>query len=79
MLDGIVDKYNKRYQITFKLRPAKVKEDTYIDYDVEHNDKYLKFKVGGHVGIPNYKNNFARSYTPTKLVRGSLCDQESQN
>ena len=25
---------------------------TYIDYDVEHNNKDLKFKAGGHVRIP---------------------------
>ena len=64
VLDEIVYKYNKTYHRTFKLRPNDVKGDTYIDHDVEHNDKYLKFKVGGHVGIPNNKNNFARSYTP---------------
>ena len=46
------------------MKPANVKVDTYIDYDVEHNKKDLKFKVGDHVRISKYKNIFSKGYTP---------------
>ena len=35
-----------------------------MDYDVEHNDKDIKFKIGYHVRIPKRKTIFAKGYTP---------------
>ena len=43
-LNEIVDKYNKTYYGTVKLKPDDVKPGKYINYDVEHNDKDLKLK-----------------------------------
>ena len=50
-LDDIVDEYNNTYHRTLKMKPADVKDDTYIDFEKEVNDKDLKFKVGDHVRI----------------------------
>ena len=41
------------------------KDNTYIDFKKEINDKVLKFKVGDHVRISKYKNTFTKGYTPT--------------
>ena len=43
-LNEIVDKYNKTYYGTVKIKPDDVKPGRYINYDVEHNDKDLKLK-----------------------------------
>ena len=40
------------------------KDNTYIDFKKEVNDKDPKFKVGDHVRISKYKNIFAKGYTP---------------
>ena len=36
-------------------KPADVKSSTRFDFNVEYNDKDLKFKAGDHVTISNYK------------------------
>ena len=36
---------------------------TYIDCDVEHNDKYPKLKIGDQVRISKYKHIYEISYT----------------
>ena len=46
------------------MKPADVKDNTYIDFKIETNDKDPKFKVGNHVRISKYKNIFAKGYTP---------------
>ena len=46
------------------MKPADVKDNTYIDFKKEVDDKDPKFKVGDHVRIPKYKNIFAKGYTP---------------
>ena len=46
------------------MKPADVKNDTYIDFEKEVNDRDPKFKVGDHVRISKYKNIFAKGYTP---------------
>ena len=46
------------------MKPVDVKDNTYIDFKKEVNDKDPKFKVGDHVRISKYKNNFAKGYTP---------------
>ena len=37
---------------------------TYIEHDVENNDKDPKFKVGDNVTISKYKNIFAKGCEP---------------
>ena len=46
------------------MKPIDVKDNTYIDFKKEVNDKDLKFKVGDHVEISKFKNIFAKGYTP---------------
>ena len=62
-LDDIVNEYNT-YHRTIKVKPVEVKDNTYIDFKKEVNDKDPKFKVGDHVRISKYKNIFAKGYTP---------------
>ena len=50
-LDDIVDKYNNTYHTAIKMKPADVKDNTYINPDNEINNKDPKFKVGDHVRI----------------------------
>ena len=64
-LDDIVNEYNNTYHRTIKTNPIDVEDNTYINNDEEVNDKKSKFKVGDHVRISNYKNIFAKGYTPT--------------
>ena len=44
-LDDIVNKYNNAYHRTIKMKPLDVKDNTYIDFDKQINDKDPKFKV----------------------------------
>ena len=46
------------------MKPADVKDNTYIDFKKEVNDKDPKFKVGDRVRISKYKNNFGKGFTP---------------
>ena len=48
-LDDIVNEYNNTYHITIKIKPVDVKDNTYIDFGKEVNDKDPKFKIGDHV------------------------------
>ena len=63
-LYDIVGEYNNTYHRTIKIKPADVKDNTYIDFKKEVNDKDPKFKVGDHVRISKYKNIFAKVYAP---------------
>ena len=63
-LDDIVNGYNNIYHRITKMKPADVKDNTYINFIKEANDKDHKFKVGDHVRISKYKNIFAKGYTP---------------
>ena len=68
-LDDIVNKYNNAYHGTIKMKPADVKDNTYIvSIDLHstelHPNKDPKFKVVDHVRISKYKNIFAKGYTP---------------
>ena len=63
-LDDIVNEYNNTYHRTIKMKPVDVKDNTYIDFKKEVNDKDPKFKVGDHVRIFKYKNIFAKGYSP---------------
>ena len=46
------------------MKPVDVKDNIYIDFKKEINDKNPKFKVGDHVRISKYKNIFAKGYMP---------------
>ena len=48
-LESIANKYNNTYS-------------RYFDFDTENNDKDLKFKVGEHLKISRYINNFVYGY-----------------
>ena len=63
-LDDIVYKYNNTYHTTIEMKPADVKDNTYINADKEINNKDPKFKVGDHVRISKYKNIFAKADMP---------------
>ena len=56
--------YNNTYHRKIKMKQVDVKDNTYIDFKREVNDKDPKFKVGNHVNISKYKNIFAKGYTP---------------
>ena len=63
-LEDIVSEYNDTYHTTIKMKPVDVKDNMYIDFKKEVNDRDPKFKVGDHVRISNYKNILAKGYTP---------------
>ena len=63
-LDDIVKEYNNTYHKSIKMKPVDVKDNTYIDFKKEVNDKNSKFKVDDHVRISKYKNIFATGYMP---------------
>ena len=46
------------------MKPVDVKDNTYIDFKKEVNNKNPKFKVGDHIRISKYKTIFAKGYTP---------------
>ena len=46
------------------MKPVDVKDNTYIDFKKEINDKNPKFKVCDHVRISKYNNIFAKGYMP---------------
>ena len=47
-----------------KMKYPNIELSMYIAYDVEHNDKDPKFKVGDHARKSKYKSIFAKGYTP---------------
>ena len=44
-LDDIVNECNNTYHWTNKMKPTDVKNNTYIDFGKENNDKDSKFKL----------------------------------
>ena len=50
-LDDIVKKYNNTYHESIKMKPVDVKDNTYISFKKEVNDKNPKFEVGDQVRI----------------------------
>ena len=61
-LDDIVKESNNAYHTTIKMKPVDVKDDMYIDFKKEINNKDPKFKAGDYVRISKYKNIFAKGY-----------------
>ena len=50
-LDDIVNEYKNTYHRIIKMKPSDVKDNTYIDFEKEVNDKDPKFRVADHVRI----------------------------
>ena len=65
-LDDIVNKYNKTFHSTIKMKPVDVKSSSYIDFWIENNDKDAKFQVGGHVRMWKYKTIFAKDFVSNR-------------
>ena len=63
-LDDIVNEYNNIYHRIIKMKPVDIKDNTYIDFEKENNDKDPKFKIGDHVRFSRYKNIFTKRYIP---------------
>ena len=63
-LTNIVNEYNNTYHRAIEIKSVDVKNNTYIDFKKEINNKDPKFKVGDHVRISKYKNIFAKGYLP---------------
>ena len=60
MLDDILNRYNNTVYRSIKTKPIEVTSDSYTEYNKDSNKTDPKFKVGGHVRIPKYKNVFAK-------------------
>ena len=67
-LNYIVNQYNNTNHTAVKMIPADVKDNTYIDFNKEVNDKHPKFKVGDHVRISKYKNIFKHKTTLLNFI-----------
>ena len=63
-LDDIVNEFDNTYHRTIKMKPIDVKDNTYIEFEKEVNNKDPKFKIGDHVRISTYKNIFTKEYMP---------------
>ena len=61
-LDDIVNKYNKIYHRTIKMKPVDVKDNTCINSGKESIDEDPKFKVEDHVRISKYKDQCPKGY-----------------
>ena len=61
-LDDIVNEYNNTYHTIIKMKPADVKDNTYINTSKKINNKDPKFKVGDRVRMSKYKNIFAKGF-----------------
>ena len=54
-----------------KMKPTDIKLSTYIDFDVENNDKDPKFEVDDHVRITNLKR-FLQKFIFQSLLKKFL-------
>ena len=59
-LDNIVNEYNNTYHRAIKMKPVDVKDNAYIAFSKEVNDKDSKLNVSDHVRNSKYKNIFAK-------------------
>ena len=46
------------------MKSIDIKDNTYIDFEKEVNNKDPTFKIGDYVRISKYKNIFAKGYMP---------------
>ena len=63
-LGDIVSKQNNTCQKTIKMKPVNENPSVYIDFNKENIKERPKFKVGNHVRMSKFKNNFAIGYVP---------------
>ena len=63
-LYDIVKEYNNTYHTSIKMKAVDVKDNAYIGFEKEVNDKNPKFKVDDYARISTYKNIFAKGYMP---------------
>ena len=61
---GVVNEYNNTFHRAIKMKPVDVKDNTYLEFGNDLNNKDPKFKVDDHIRISKYKNIFAKGYTP---------------
>ena len=64
VLDDVVSKYNNTKHSTIKMKPIDVGNNNKRVYIDEHNEKRSRFKVGDRVRTSEFKNIFAKGYTP---------------
>ena len=57
-LDDMANEHNNTYHRTIKIKSNDVKDNTYIDFKKEVNDKEPKFKVGDHITTSKTLNYF---------------------
>ena len=50
-LDDVVNEYNNTYDSTIKMKPIEFRDNAYIGFIKEVNDKNSKFQVGDHVRL----------------------------
>ena len=55
-LDEIVNKYKNIYHNTIKMKPVNVKDDTYIDFGKQNNNKDLKSEIVHHGHHHEFQN-----------------------
>ena len=67
-LDDIVDDYNT-YHRTIKIKPVDAKDNTYVDFPKDINEKDRKFKVTDHVRISKCKNIFLKDIFQIGLMK----------
>ena len=82
-LDDIVDEYNNTYHRTIEMKPIDLKDNRYISFEKEVNDKDPKFKVGDHARISKYKNTVQWTNVINDLngekITGTFYEKELQN
>ena len=68
-----VDKFNNTCHRTVNIKPIHVKTSTVFGFDVENNNKDLKYKVGDHVRISKgYTPNWSEDVFFIKQFKNSL-------
>lgn len=60
----VINECNNINDRTIKIKPIDAKTTTYIDFEVENNDRDPKCEFGDHVKISEFKNIFEKDYTP---------------
>ena len=45
VLDDTVDKYNKTYHNTIKMKPTDIRSTSYAEYNIDSNEKDSNFKL----------------------------------
>ena len=47
----IANIYNNTYDQTVKVRPIDIKSNSYVEYNIDSNEKYPKFRIGDPIRI----------------------------